>query len=1053
LPQESVEKPKTGRLCSKTGRLYRARQPLTPPDAFRAFHWLATLSFITTEKRHEGSISSYLRGYWFNFNSYTWEETLVKGAGSKAVGIGFSIASFGVITAVGTVVGGPIGALIGAAIGAVFGATSAVASLAVGAIVDLSYHKLTREDIDDRLTRKDWQERYPEDDQDKKPKGHLFTVRQPMSLSQIADQFDMPVEKIWDHPRNELLQLFVEEECDATPPTDFLLPENEIIYIPAKPVKEPEAHDFRYDSRRLTKLVQHTLRDSVVHLRKAVAIYQQMPERMLGGRTYVPGEKETFETVLENVRKQYPHFKFREEEVLYHPRNPGTLSIRPVKPGETLAQIADAEGVAWHEILEWEDNHDLRFFYMRKRLWPEKEKNRHVVLENVRQVWIPRGLIKKPMSWKHRMYEYDGELEIKDEYAYNYVEPGKPIWIPAADTLADSNFKSCEAMIRDVQIALEFRHHLNKYRNYLLPAMNLCRLYLDVYEEFAAIQEKAQAMIEEAVLEYQQYAEHRDCNMWAQWRNLLDRYDMAERNDWRDWRFWLFGPRYGGPNYTCMRKALKAALKQAGKGEEYTVQSGESFDSIAENFDIPVQALVAHNFRELKIDRNQARWDPEKQEWEIREAVLPEGTVLLIPGKNVIDKIVYAKFWEKLGITQDRSGSRHGDYSDNYTAKVSIVEVEIDDLKKELDKAIDEYLKALEKNRETHQKHWHEAPPELRRYFYMTQDILHGLDMPGAGVRISHRYANLDMRYTVGEKALAAINHAVGAINHIFNSALSMGTAYGAEFIPEVGAMDALKDFFMGGTGKAMGNYVAKKAATSGSSTAADITEGIIGFVIGKVTGKASDKDTKSKVTEAHRLNFLKERVAVANQLTGSHKKDPQLKSLKHAAKEVDELFLKISRHAHWAYSHYQKDLSRKLDALDKNKDKTGCGLTGCRDCVLHFDSLYEYQHQVDKMERYLTASLALIKGLFDFDRFLDGIEKELEQTLEKSAGEFIAHGDHSQCRNIVWSKLRKGYCYGPSEKNPGRPRNPLRSRPAWDKPERPSKEGRPPKSELESGD
>jgi hypothetical protein len=44
---------------------------------------------------------------------------------------------------------------------------------------------------------------------------------------------------------------------------------------------------------------------------------------------------------------------------------------------------------------------------------------------------------------------------------------------------------------------------------------------------------------------------------------------------------------------------------------------------------------------------------------------------------------------------------------------------------------------------------------------------------------------------------------------------------------------------------------------------------------------------------------------------------------------------------------------------------------------------------------------------------------------------------------------LSKRYCYGPGKPVAAKPHNPLRSRPKWDKPARPSTKDRKPKAEL----
>lgn len=1017
--------------------------------------------FVNQEKHHEGSLASWAKGFWHEFNNYKWEQTIVaKGSGAGA-SLAISVTSFAIITAAGTVLGGPLGALIGAVIGVVFSTASGLVTLGINSIVALAYHKLTREKVEDRLNRADHRERSGEPlDTSMTKDGYYFKVEIPISLHQIMDQLDVSVWDIWQHERNKKIRSYIEGEIsDKTPATEVPIPKGKKVWIPVEGDSDSKVGDFRYESRKLTRLVQHSLRDSVVHLRKAIAIYQEMPERLTGGRFYTPGEKETYPEALVKIRTQYPKFDFLDDAPLYCFRNPDTLHKHTVKPSETLEQIAREERCPWHEIVEYEDNIDLRFFFLNNKLWPERKESRTTPIRGVRTVWIPAGIVPAGTTERVSIYEYDGELTCKASTKTHYLPPGKPIWIPAARTLNRSNFKSCDEMIDHVQIALEFIHHLNKFRNYLLPCLNLCRLYLDVYEEFAAYRDHAHAIIEDAVLEYMQFGDHRGCNMWAEWQNLQDNW---EKTRYKAWKFWLLGSRFKLIDWKCMHQAFKDALLESGKAKEYTVSSDEeTFDSIAADHKISVRALVAHNYRERKISHNVVQYHAVDDKWEIKRATPGAGTTLSIPGSNVVDRLVYSNIWGHLKISPERStGSFSGDFLENDAAQVSVAEVPIDDLKKELDEMIENYYATLEKNRELHKKDWYAAPGEKRRYLWMMQDVLHGLDFPDTLTRIRHKFSNLHLHYTKGEKWVTTIDTVTGILGTALCSAVSAGTGAGAgALFPKVGAMDAVKDLLLDKPGEDFLKYVGKSTIKVLGHTP-KLAKLLVGLGITEGGGKVTADKSKEKVTEAHRLNFRKERIAVAAQLTGQSGKDYKQMSLKHAAKVTDNLFMKISRHAHWAFCKLQGELVPMIGKLEQNSGEVGYGLKGCYDCTKHLRVLYEYQHQVDKAERYVVSSLALVKNLFDFDIYLTDVENEIRGVLEKSAGKWIEQSNHDQCLKgevRLKGKFKLGSlphveqrrCYGPDKKNPAKPRRPLRSRPKWDKPSRPSKADRKPKSEL----
>jgi hypothetical protein len=1051
----SPKKKKTNKSKAKvkTGAKHKVRAPLWAGDAFRCTHWLATMMFINIEKKHEGSLISWAKGFWFKFNYYEWEQKVVGKSTSAGSGAAISLTSFAVIAAVGTVLTGGIGAVVAIAIAAAFGLASGAVSVAISAICSVVYKKYAREKIDDRLNRSDFQERTETNfNKTMTEGGYVFQVDNPISLDQLTVQLDVSLLKVWEHPRNEKLRDHITNKSGDTAATDYLIPKGKKVWIPAKRDTDPKVGDFRHESRQLTRLVLYSLRDSVVHLRQAIAIYQKMPERITGGRYYTPGQEETYEMALDNIRKKHPEFDFLDDAPLYAFKNKRTLHKITLRAGDTLEKIAEAEDCPWNDILEFPENTDLRSFYVGKKLWPERKEVRQVAIEGVRNIWIPVGIVPNDNYERVYIVEDGHDLYYQARQELYYLPPGEPIWIPAAHSLNRESFKDCDDMIDSIQIAMEFVHHINKFRNYLLPCLNLGRLYLDVFEELAAYRNHAHAVIEDAVLDYMQFGEHRKCRARTAWQDLADNRDRTRNKYLHFLKSAMFGYQKDRfKKYDCMRSALQKARLQEGKPKTYVVKSDdESFDSIAAEHKIPVRTLVAYNAAKHKINPNRVSYNAKDEKWEFEQAKPGAGSELLIPGPNAIDKIIYGDIWARLGIGPAKKANKFsGDFSSNEPAKVALAEVPVDDIKRELDEMIDAYNQALEKNRETHAKKWYEEDGEKRRYVWMVQDILHGLDMPDTLTRIKHKFSNIDMMYTKGEKGIYVVDNISSVIMSGFSSALSQGTGAGADALfPKAGVLKALKDLAFQQPGPEFWKYAGKQGIKIGGKVITPVNL-VTSLAITEGGGKASSDDTKKIVTKAHRLNFAKERAMVSAQLTGLTKDDASASTLKHATKVANDLFMKISRHAHWAFVVLQGKLVPMVGQLEKNSSKVGGGLKGCKDCSKHLKALYEYQHQVDKAERYLVATLALVKHLFDFEKYFTNEENQIREILEKSACKWIEQpgAKHAGCRKS--KVLGKRHCYGPGKTNPAKPHKPLRSRPKWDKPARPSKAKRKPKSEV----
>ncbi len=1029
------------------------------------------MQFIIVERSHVGNLVSMVQSQWHDISKFTWKQKAAKMAANKPVSLAGGAATSAITGAMIGIVGGPLGVVIGAVAGALIGVNVGLISVASGAIIDQLSHKYNRRKISDRLDKSSYREKSGKtsggDVKDKdKRKGHWYEVEHPITMSQLRRQYDDLFWKIWYHKENKELIAWLKQESGPVSASGFPIPAGKKVWIPFKPQNV---------SIRLQRVVKESLRDSVVHLRNTISIYQEMVDEgafMTGGIYYTTGKDETIDDVVANVTnmhsktetkllvfKKKKHFDFIPADISKHPKNePGRWL--ELATGDSLNKIASDENRRVMDILHHDENDQLRTFYVFKELDPNVSANRDRPLDGVGKVYLPPFIPPKRTSIRNEVIAHGKDVKIVRNTQVNYLPTGTTVWVPVSGaSLVGSEakegnvFDTCDFMIDMCDDAFWYIHHLNKFRNYLLPSLNLARIYLDVFDELNDNLEHARADVEDAVLDFMQRGEHKGCRMEHQWKNVLY-FKTKKQSPVLAFVESLAETFFGGfttdPSHRrCMRSMLKRTTLRAGEPEDYTVEKdNQTFEEIASEKGIPAQALTTHNYEMGALEADEVKYDSEKQEFVAKRTGLKKGTKLKVPKPNAIDKLLYSPMWKLIGLTPEGAPEDFSvDYSDNHTARVSIAEVDTDACKKELDEMIDEYYEALSKNSETHKKKWHEAPKDERRYRYFFKDLLNQCDNPDFHTKFDHKIQNTKMKFTTVEKIMWTADSALAVMSEAIGMSLGTVAQVGASAaVPtakDVGALDVLKAFFSGADfGPKIGKYTLEKTATTGFT----VGNTLLGLVVDKGAPKGLGKITKDKdrITRERLLDYRRER-ALAAQTVSGRKGKKEKASFKRAAKETDELFMKVTKHAYWAHSVLQSKLAPILVRLAKNHDKPGHGIKTCQEAGHYLSVMYEFQHQLDKTGRYIAPCLAFVAQMRDWEKQLSLIEEDIRKVLQDSAGNWIKDGDHSGCVKKRFLK-KSTRCYGPSEDKPNVPINPLSSR--EEKPKVPSKKSRPKKPE-----
>jgi hypothetical protein len=1047
-------------MRAKTGAKHKMRAPLPPPDAFRCAHWLATMAFIRVEASHSGSIQSWIWAKWHQFTKYTLKHEKTKLFGTTIFSYGTSFAAsaavFGISTAVGAIVGtggGPIGTVIGVGVGAGVGATAALVTFTAGVLANLLQNKHSRKEISDRLTNtnEDYEKaltaKKKNDEEDRS--GHWYIVTENNeTLDKIALRYEksgITFEQIWNHERNKQVRDYCRKKTPGQiTQSEVLLPEETKVWIPIKLGPDYLKSGMSEEITNLSYLVMNSLRDSVVHLRLAMKARQRMVDQgggLTGGIRYVPGENETIDTLVANVKRRHPKLDITKESILNYEKNAPQSYWYRTLGNESFDEICELSNSKWYDLLEHESNQEVRDYFLSRDLNPAKPESRQARIgEDVARVFVPGLISDKARSTRYRIHEFNGRLSQVTQGKTNYLDPAKPVWIPG---VGDLEINNCDDMINKCQPALEYFHHLNKARNYVLPCLNLCRMYLDVFEELTFYLNWARDEVEAAVLDYMQRGDHKNC--------YLSNEFIALENDHSRMTGTEPKPQWQQLQHSCIRIPLQQLKNPINQPKTYQVSGDdETIESIAAKVNVPAYAILAHNFSKGNIGKEKVKFNADARKWELVTPMIAKGMTLEIPPPNPLDTLVYTDLPSRVETVRlarnrdvDKSSAQFGAKP---FARAMIGEVDIQELKSDLDKIIDEYNTILADNRQWHSDKWREAKSDKRRFYCFYGDLLHQHDMPDLATRFAHTWRNEDFKSTQAEKASlytdAALTVLFGAVEGAAGKGLEsifMATGLDKSHLVFNGLSQAAFDpqggltkIIEGNVGQELARVGTKEGINQGWSKGEGVGKTVIqSLVFPALIGKTAGKAETNRITKDGILDFRRERMALATPRLNVGQSGSQEKALKEAAKEANELIPKISRHFLNAWNRWFYDLYPKVEALENNKSRPGKGLTGCRDSYRHLKSLYEYQHELDKVERYLLAALSFSLRVRCWESYLTQDAGEVWDNLEKTAGNWILNGDHSACSP-------KGHCYGPSPEDESKPVRPLLDR----KPALPDKKG-----------
>ncbi len=137
-------------------------------------------------------------------------------------------------------------------------------------------------------------------------------------------------------------------------------------------------------------------------------------------------------------------------------------------------------------------------------------------------------------------------------------------------------------------------------------------------------------------------------------------------------------------------------------------------------------------------------------------------------------------------------------------------------------------------------------------------------------------------------------------------------------------------------------------------------------------------------------------------------------KAAKKAAIGVERTFKQLDYHYREALKYVKA--FHEIDAMAKKRRELKIELRSCSQCLRYVRWLYGYHHELEKMERYLMGSISVVAQLSEEAATYSEYAPAVWQVLDGAAGEWIREpSNHQHCldgRVKLWK-----HCYGPSTK------------------------------------
>ncbi len=526
----------------------------------------------------------------------------------------------------------------------------------------------------------------------------------------------------------------------------------------------------------------------------------------------------------------------------------------------------------------------------------------------------------------------------------------------------------CDQYIKHAKPAMRYLHELDKFRNYLLPSLNMCVFCLDEFVSMSREWNTRQELVEDAINRFQKKSKHGKCGRFKRVKDVLT------------------------PG------KLKSFLK----------------------------SLI--HFKSECYDEN-------KQP----DLYLYHGQ----PG-------------ESTGSGKKTSGDKSSGKSGSPRPKTLDIQ-KLKEMQTEHATAFQEAIQ-FDKLRVGGVKNPGTTPPGTQRAEKFLADVAKTYEKPGYLDQLTHRIKNYNMSTTKFEKFSCFVDHgfsittkaiAGGIIPSIYKWA-SKGAGVAVNKVVKFSLLATEK------VGKAVADKV-KKAVDSKQAKDSGKADDYYTFADGsnpyilesdvlKTLKNELSVDTPIKRIVAMEYKIYEDEfaeikqeldekldkgeidedahaqgMAELNHVFYGVKKEKVKRQVQRSGKAAKKAAIGVERTFKQLDYHYKKarnyvKLFHEIDAMAEKRKELKIELRSCNQCYRYANVLYEFHHELEKMERYLMASISAVAQLSEEAVTYGDYTGAIWQVFDGCTGEWIREpSNHEHCldgRVKLWK-----HCYGPSTK------------------------------------
>jgi hypothetical protein len=575
----------------------------------------------------------------------------------------------------------------------------------------------------------------------------------------------------------------------------------------------------------------------------------------------------------------------------------------------------------------------------------------------------------------------------------NFSDPQKIVRTEGVDTERYDSFSRCDDYVEHARIAMQYLHELDKFRTYLLPSLNMTIFFLDRFLSLAHGWRIQQRKVEDAIDRFFKAGDHSGCKWHRKVRNILE-----------PGKFKSLLAAYPHLNVRCYRKETRPDIylytgNGSGSSQTQAKSSSSGGSGGGSNFKtveavelrehLVNMATIFQNEIQANKDRFAAPPEAAKSEGsmgELRYRMLLADLATIYESPSKLDAMTHRIKNYYMSTTKFEKFTCFAEFGLSVT-KAALGGQFIGGIVGWERKArpplnVSGLVKELQAGQVTVEK----LAQRVRSRGSSPESAPSGADAPAK----AKKAADPAGKAALGKSAAAAKDKQASGSKGGGKSEYWVLTDNARHLIIESDVLKSLKSEFN-----------VKDAVTRVSKIenqdAEDERAALMDEIDEKVaSGEMTEKDKKIAIKQLDHL-FVK-----------------RGKQAKEAAIGVERIFKQLDFHYRKALEYHRLFLA--IDDMAIGRGEWPIRLRSCRQCYQYAYNLYEFHHELEKVERYLLASASIVAELAEEADTFAAYQQPVWQVLDGLTKRWVrSNPNHEHCLEKRPPGGKARYCYGPA--------------------------------------